>query len=349
MLYRVKKWHFATIHTTERLAWAVTLTLIRSFQRNKNTQTKQHNMQKTLLMGATVLALGFAACKKNEASTDADLHFRVHFDATQERLNNIGQPSPLPAGHAAQTPDFKQMSIHYIELAPNALTALGKGAIVYKAEENTTGGSTAVDFDKAAKAGQDEVLATISLRDVAPGTYEWVRASVTYQNYDVKFNIRNVPVVGDLNQQSGTIASFVGFNTYITSITPRTMKLDVNDDKRQGFWAFETNLSAPYSTYNSLRSGSAPEGSTTVVNPLFASSPIPAGSCVVTGKLVEPLVVTGTEKEDVTVRLSFSINQSFEWMDPNGNNQLDIYADNPANSEQIVDMGLRGLIPKVEQ
>jgi hypothetical protein len=59
-------------------------------------------------------------------------------------------------------------------------------------------------------------------------------------------------------------------------------------------------------------------------------------------------VVTGAETEDITVTLSFSINQSFEWVDNNGNGQLDIYADGVTAPEKIVDMGLRGLIPEWE-
>ena len=112
----------------------------------------------------------------------------------------------------------------------------------------------------------------------------------------------------------------MGFNTYLTTVKPRDKTMAVNDDKKQGFWAFETNLSAPYSAYNQIYSGDAPAGATTVVNPLFATSPIPAGSCVVTGKFSKPLVVTGNETGDVTVTLSFSINKSFEWKDSNANN-----------------------------
>jgi len=291
-------------------------------------------------------ALIFGACNKdNPASPAADLRFQFKFDANQERLNNIGLPASIPAGHAAQTPVFHQMSVHYIELAPGAFTALGSGAVVYHAAETDKGGEAAVDFDKAVKAGESEVFLKISLKDVPPGTYEWVRASVTYQNYDIKFNINDVPLAGDLLQQTGTVASFVGFNTYITSVTPRTKSLTVNDDKKQGFWAFETGLTPPYDAYNQLYSGEAPAGATTVVNPLFASSPIPAGSCVVTGKFAQPLVVTGNETGDLTVTLSFSINKSFEWVDDNGNGQLDIYADGVTPAEKIVDMGLRGLIP----
>ncbi len=296
----------------------------------------------------TVCLLAFFSCKKDDDSTSgtaSNLQFQFKFDPAQARLNNIGQTAQIPAGHAAQSPDFRQMSVHYIELAPGAFTALGKGAVVYHAAETTKGGETGVDFDQAAKAGAGETFTKMSLKDVPPGTYEWVRASVTYQNYDVKFNINKIPLVGDLAQQSGTVASFVGFNTYLTSIKPREKTLAVNDDKKQGFWAFETSLTAPYNTYNQLYSGDAPAGATTVVNPLFASSPIPAGSCVVTGKFDKPLVITGNEPADLTVTLSFSINKSFEWIDDNSNGQLDIYADGVTPSEKIVDMGLRGLLP----
>ena len=297
-----------------------------------------------LLTAATALA--FSSCKKDDtADTKANLQFQFNFDSAQPRLNNIGLPAPIPAGNAAQTPDFRQMSVHYIELAPAAFTLLGKGAVVYHAAETSKGGETAVDFDQAAKAGANEVFAKISLKDVPPGTYEWVRASVTYQNYDVVFNINKLPVVGDLKQQKGTVASFVGFNTYITSVKPREKTLAVNDDRKQGFWAFETNLTAPYNIYNALYYGEAPAGATTVVNPLFATSPVPPGSCVVTGKFDKPLVITGKETADLTVTLSFSVNKSFEWKDDNANGQLDLYGDGVTPAEKIVDMGLRGLLP----
>ena len=89
--------------------------------------------------------------------------------------------------------------------------------------------------------------------------------------------------------------------------------------------------------------GQAPAGATTVVNPLFASSPIPAGSCLVTGAFETPLSITGNETEDVTVILSVSTNQSFEWTDPDGNGQYD-----PLDGDVPVDMGLRGLKAMVE-
>lgn len=290
----------------------------------------------------------FSNCKKETTGSDQNLQFKFKFDPTQARLNNIGQPASIAQGHAAQTPDFQELSVHYIELAPTAFTLLGAGAIVYKGSETDKGGENAVDFDKVAKGGDGQIFTKISLKNVPPGTYEWVRASVTYQKYEVRFNINNVPLVGNLPQQKGTVASFVGFNTYISTITPRSKSLAVNDDKKQGFWVFETNLTPPFDSYNQLYSGEAPVGATTVVNPLFASSPVPAGSCVVTGKFATPLVVTGNETQDLTVTLSFSVNKSFEWIDDNANGQLDIYADGVTPGEKIVDMGLRGLLPEWE-
>lgn len=302
------------------------------------------------LLFPVLLLLVFSSCKKEPGgSTEANLQVQFKFDPNQARLNNIGQTAPIPAGHAAQTPEFRAMSVHYIELAPSAFTLLGQGAVIYKAPETTKGGDNAIDFDQAKVAGEGENFLTISLNNVPPGTYEWVRASVAYQNYDVHFNINDLPVVGDLLNQKGAVSAFVGFNTYINAVKPKSLTLAVNDDKKQGFWAFETELSAPYNAYNQIYFGQAPAGATTVVNPLFNSSPIPQGSCVVTGKFAEPLIVTGNETKDVTVTLSFSINQSFEWIDDNANGQLDFYGDGVTAGEKIVDMGLRGLIPKWEK
>lgn len=303
-------------------------------------------MQKQFLLLFSC-TLFFLQCKKSE-NTAPSLQFQFVFDADQERLNNIGQPAVMPAGHAGQTPDFKQLSVHYIEFSPSAITPLGGGAIVYKAPEVVKNGENAVDFAKAAVSDEGKVFATISLDKLPPGTYQYVRASVTYQNYEIAYNIHNIPVIGDLNQQKGAISSFVGFNTYIGTVTPHALSLAVNDAKKQGFWVFETELAAPYDAYNRLISGQAPAGATTVVNPLFGTSDIPPGSCVVTGELDQPLVITGNETGDIRVTLSFSINKSLEWIDLNGNNQLDFYADDPTQNEQIVDMGLRGLKVSVQ-
>lgn len=137
----------------------------------------------------------------------------------------------------------------------------------------------------------------------------------------------------------GRLASFVGFNTYINDYVINAESVTVDDDKLQGYWGFEADVfGSPYVT-----TGQAPAGATTVPNPLFATSPIPAGSCVVTGEFQDPLVITGSETEDIVVILSLSCNQSFEWVDGNANGKYE-----PSLGENVVDMGLRGLIPYVE-
>lgn len=266
---------------------------------------------------------------------EAKLIFKFRFDSTQARLNAIGQASVMPSGHAGQSPRFNGMSAHYIELAPGASTLLGLGEIIYHADEVSTGGSTAIDFSKARVAGQGEEFFSIPLRYVKAGSYEWLRVSLAYQNYDIRFKQGSY-------EGTGTIASFIGYNTYIQSVRIKNTELAVNASKLQGFWAFETNvLGTNYQT-----SGQAPPGATTVPNPVFASSPIPSGSCVVTGAFLNasgqnaPLVISGSETKDVVVTVSLSVNKSFEYTDLNGDGKFE-----PAAGEQVVDMGVRGMLP----
>lgn len=281
-------------------------------------------------------------------SSDKKIKFQFRFAEDQTRLGNLGQAAEIPQGNAAQTPLFDKMSVHVIDLTPNRFTPYGQGFPAYKGAETTAGGANAIDFDRAIFEGENTVFLELPLSSIEPGTYEYARVSVSFQQYDVKFNINNIPQIGDLEDQTATVASFLGFNNYISEVRVKDKSLSVNDDKLQGFWAFETGLSQPWSAYNQIYSGEAPAGATTVVNPLAGDSDIPPGSCVVTGEFAEPLVITGEETEDILVTLSFSINQSFEWQDFDGNGKLDFYADDPTRNEKIVDMGLRGLIPEWE-
>ena len=151
---------------------------------------------------------------------------------------------------------------------------------------------------------------------------------MAYQEGTINFK------ASDGNDYSGTLASFVGYNTYITSVNLNGSIFDVNANRLQGFWAFEA--------LGFTSQGQAPEGATTAPNPLFDSSPIPQGSCVVTGQFANGLTITGNETQDVVVTLSFSVNNSFEWTEVNADGKFE-----PEASEQVVDMGLRGMIPSV--
>jgi hypothetical protein len=299
-----------------------------------------------LTLAALALLL-FSSCDKTDNPTNSPkLRFTFKFDPTQQRLGNLGTPVSVPSGNAAQVPDIQAFSVHFIELAKDQFTQFHSGAQVYWGAETSAGGSAAIDHSKAIIADENTVFLEVPLSQIPAGTYQYIRTSAAYQKYSIRFNILNTPL-GNVNNQTGTLASFVGFNTYINTVTPVTKTLTVNDDKKQGFWAFETQFTGSLAPYNQLLSGSAPEGATTVPNPLAATADIPLGSCVVVGQFQTPLIITGNETTDINVTLSYSINNSFEWIDTNANQQWDLDA-TTQTIEPVVDMGLRGLIAKIQ-
>ncbi len=276
-----------------------------------------------------IIIVLFFGCKKSSAPVEPKINFIFRFDSTQARLNSVGQPSVIPTGNAAQSPVFNTMSAHYLELAPADLTPLGGGEIVYRADETIIGGANAIDFSKAKLAGNNEIFLSVPVKDLAAGSYKWLRVSLAYQNYNIKFRAAGFDL-------GGTIASFIGFNTYIGQYKIKDSTVSVNSNKMQGYWGFETSVSG----FGNVSTGQAPANATTVTNPIFASSPVPQGSCVVTGRFDSPLLVTGTETSDINIIVSLSVNKSFEWLDVNGNGIFE-----PTNGDQVQDMGIRGLIP----
>lgn len=288
-------------------------------------------MKKLILILSIVIAgITFLSCEdKDDTAVEPNLIIKFKFDPNQARLNNLGEPSTIPAGNFAQTPIFNSISSHYIEFAPNANTQLGAGNIIYHGQETTIGGDNAIDFSKAKIVTDGEIFLEIPLKQLAIGTYDWMRVSLSYQNFQIKIRRPSSSLEYD-----GTLESFVGFNTYITSHSIGNTFFQVDANKPQGYWAFALN-DVPYSS-----SGQAPAGATTVPNPLSSTSPIPLSSCVVTGKFSNTLTITGLEKKDVVVTLSLSTNKSFEWKDLNLNGKYD-----PSQGENVVDMGIRGLVP----
>lgn len=275
-----------------------------------------------------VTAFSFFSCEDEDDSDNGPyLIVKFQFDPNQARLNNLGQPATIPSGHAAQSPDFSKISAHYFELAPTAYTQLTEGTVLYHADETTQGGSVAIDFSKAVIVSEGEVFLKIPLSQVAQGNYEYVRVSLAYQEY-------NISVRNNGADYQGKLASFVGYNNYITTHTLGNNSFPVNGNRLQGYWAFALN-DLPYAS-----SGQAPAGATTVSNPIASTSPIPPGSCVVTGKFAQNLVVNGSETRDIVITLSLSTNNSFEWQEVTADGKFE-----PSIGENVVDMGLRGLIP----
>ena len=296
-------------------------------------------MRHSHLLLLLFLALGLVSCMKEDADPPVEdptdggprLILKFRFDSTQVRLNNLGGASTVPAGRGAQSPRFNRMSAHYVEFAPTATTQLGQGDVVYFAPETTMGGANAIDHDLGLNVADGQAFVNIPLSDLGPGTYQWLRVSLAYQNYDVRFYYNDVGYLG-------TIASFIGYNTYISSFLVHDSTVTVNANKPQGYWAFEVQ-DPPIPT--PVTEGQAP--GTTVVNPIFNTSPIPAGSCVVTGAFQAPVTITGNETADVVITVSLSTNKSFEWTELDGDNKFE-----PVNGETVVDMGIRGMLPIVE-
>ncbi len=283
--------------------------------------------------------------------TGPRLIFKFKFDSTQVRLDNFGNPAPtLPAGHGAYSPKFNQMAAHYIELAPGDLTALGAGSVLYHAPETAAGGTTAIQFSKSIVVRENVVFYSIPLSQVTAGTYKWLHLSLSYQNYDIPYKANALP--GN-HIGTGTIASFVGYKTYVTKYkikdqdyVPSASVGGPSVNHAQGYWGFETYING-YGYWKA--DGQAPSGATTVVNPNFANSPIPAGSCVVTAQFTDMsnanqvLTITGTETQDIIVTVSLSTNKSFEWTEVTSDGYYQ-----PEIGEVPVDMGIRGIIPKVQ-
>ncbi len=288
-------------------------------------------LQNSALLSLISCFFFIASCKSDDNSPtpnpSPNLVFKFVFDSTQVRLDAFGNPATLPSNHGAQSPKFNKMSSHYIELAPGPYTLLGEGDVLFHNAETSAGGSTAIDFSKSHPVGNNEVFYSMPIKDVTPGIYQWLRVSLAYQNYDVEFRYNVSGVDYDFN---GTLASFIGYNTYVSNYKIKDSTVQVNANKLQGYWAFET-------AYN-VTQGQAPAGATTVPNPLFNSSPIPQGSCVVTGQFLNPLVITGNETQNVVVTVSLSTNKSFEWEEHSTPGYYE-----PALGDVVVDMGIRGM------
>ncbi|GAB4093944.1 hypothetical protein [Flaviaesturariibacter terrae] len=291
--------------------------------------------------------VAFSSCKKNEtAESRAQLVFKFRFDSTQVRLNNVGQPSGLAMNNAAQSPVMNAMSAHYLELAPTAHTPLGSGVVLYRADETAQGGANAIDFSKASVTANGDVFLSVPLSEVPPGEYEWLRTSLSYQNFDVKYYVNDTIAGMPIRQEfMGTVAGFLGFNNYISSFRIKDTSINVGKNRPQGFWGFESLVRYQGYNFRVVDTATAAAGATTVVNPIFATSPIPAGSCVVTASFAPgKLVVRGDETHNIVVEVSLSTNKSFEWNEIVRDGRWE-----PGIGETVQDMGIRGMIPRIQQ
>jgi hypothetical protein len=278
-----------------------------------------------LIFSLTILLI---SCKDKDEENEPMLIFKYTFDEQGERLDNFGNPTTIPAGNAAQTPDFIELGVSSIELINYVVSLPTSSTIVYMGPQVEKNGVMAIDFDNEKIVKDGEVLVKIPLSQITPGSYTYLRNSLSYQHYNIDFLYNDVNL-GALNLQ-GEIASFVGFKTFINDYQLGAEIIPVNSVVNQGYFGFHIDQPIPYT-----QTGNAPV--TTVPNPLDAVSPIPLGSCLVTGGFVTPLVITGNETEDIIVEVAISINQSFEWEESTIDGKYEPLI------ESVVDMGTRGL------
>ncbi|MBC7862130.1 MAG: hypothetical protein IAF38_04095, partial [Bacteroidia bacterium] len=180
-------------------------------------------MKKMIILGISCLALLTISCKKDKTEDPPApetpvryVIFKFHFDSTQVRLDGFGNPAAVPAGHSAQCPVFNKMCAHYVELSPTMYTAIGAGKVLYHAPETSAGGSTAIDHSQSILKGEGEEFLKVPISSITPGTYDYLRVSLAYQNYDIKYKYVYLSVPYYL---TGTIASFIGYKTYINNYT----------------------------------------------------------------------------------------------------------------------------------
>ena len=302
---------------------------------------------KSKTIALTLALVSFMACSKQP---DKMLHFVVKFDPLQEKLGNNGLPTTLKTGLAAQTPAMNSIGISGIELVKDDFTKFGQGVDVFSTPETTSGGEKALDYQQVRMLKEGEIVVSVPLKNVAAGTYNWIRTTVAAQNFDVQFNMTNVPFAGNFLKERGALASFSTANNYITTYKVFSKTDSVRANKKQGYWSFETKLNQAYKPYDKMFNGQSSVGTFTSPNPLLQTAPTPLDNTILTGRFDTPLSITGSETQDVTVILTLSCNKSFEWEETiNRNGEWDFNLQpvpGQPSVERIVDVGLRSLKAK---
>lgn len=300
-----------------------------------------------------LIGLSLVSCSDDDGNAPftpegPQLNITFIMDSNAERLDNLGNPAPLPMGNAGQDPDFEILGLHFIGLYQDQFTPYDDGVTLFTSPTTEAGGSTAIDFEQELFLTPSQNQISIPLSFVTPGTYEYFRSSIGYQKYRVTYNLSgasNDPDwpdgISDDVDVDATIASFLGFNTFIRNYTLDSQFVVVNANKLQGYFGLESSGTVAGFNFNEVTEGDAPQ--TTVPNPIDATSPVPEGSCVVTGQFPTALVIPENPTEDINIQIVISTNQSFEWEDTNGNGKYE-----PLLGEQVVDMGTRGVFPSIQ-
>jgi len=307
-------------------------------------------MTKSKMIIYLLIGIFLSSCTTDDETRPSNPMLTITFimNTEAERLDNLGNPIAIPAGNAGQNPDFEILGLHFIGLYPDKFTPYDNGTTVFVSPVTEEGGTAAIDFENELFLTETDNTLSVPLSQINSGTYEYFRSSIGFQKYNITYNLKGAASsnpnwpngISDDIDVEGTLASFLGYNTYIKNYTLKNEFVEVNSNKLQGYFGLESNGEIAGFEFSELTEGNAPQ--TTVPNPIDATSPVPNGSCVVTGKFPVALQIPETPTEDINIQVIISINNSFEWEDNNGNHKYE-----PLLGEQVVDMGTRGVFPSI--
>ena len=317
-----------------------------------NTKRIMKKIRWSCLFSGLLVLLSCSSDLKEDTENPEDFMLNISFvmDVNAERLDNLGNLVGVSEGNAAQNPDFEVLGLHFIGLYPNQFTPFEEGATIFSSPATNKGGTVAIDFEKELFLTKTDYQISFPLSDIPPDTYEFFRSSIGYQQYTIDYNLAGLASenstwpedVSDSIDVIGTVASFLGFNTYISNYTLGDQTISIDSNKLQGYFGLETSGEVSGFSFNEFSEGESQQ--TTVPNPINETSPVPPGSCVVTGKFNSVLVIPEEPVADINIQITISINNSFEWKDDNGNGKFE-----PLLGEKVVDMGTRGVFPIVLQ
>ena len=292
-------------------------------------------------MAVILAALSMFSCNK-DVKEFVSQYFISEADPSGARLDWDGNSSEVAAGNIGITPDsVLNIGIHYLELVQDANTAYKSGVIIYRSPETFQGGEIAIDFDSLLFLAPGTEIFNANLRKIPPGTYSYIRASVTCISYGITVDLDDVPGAGAVNNVPATMYSFLGYRTYIGSIQADTNDQEINANRALGFWLLETRQ--PEADWNKVIQTQLNSNLVTVVNELSDSAPIPNSTAIITGVFDEPLVITGEESDDLYLTLTFSVNKVIEVADANSDGTWDLNYQFNVLSEELMDHGLRSL------
>lgn len=254
---------------------------------------------------------------------------------TSWRLDASGQNSSPASGNAGQRVSDVVIYPRYLELSPNAATALGSGQVLYQTathDGQPETGTGATILDDITGTAQGEVAFSFSIASIARNFYQYLRVGIAY--YQGRTGLRHNTGSSNLDM-SGVVGAFTGTRVQATTITLNGTAVALNTNVSQGFWVYKGD---------SLAKIDGTATTVTAVNPIADTSTVPTGSDVITGAFTGSLDLSGSYDDDLYVMAILSTNQSFEWVDSTADG-----AWGGSGGESVYDFAFRSLRMKIYQ